>query len=237
MTAQSRVRCYIAIGSNQGERLALCEAAVVALSALPGITLSRRSTWYETEPVVNSAARQAGEQPSWFINGVVELRTTLTPRQLLDECLRIEAQLGRRRLIRSHNALAHSGGDAQLPPVHSSAGARAAECNSPQSSALGPAMPPHPEPSPYGDKPPFSRPIDLDLLLYGDAVINEPGLTLPHPRLEHRRFVLVPLGEIASDIVHPVLGATIADLLSRLTDSHAVRRLEPVSAAPDRPLT
>ena len=187
MTAQSRVCCYIAIGSNQGERLALCEAAVAALSALPGITLSRRSTWYETEPVVDSAARQAGEQPSWFINGVVELTTMLTPHRLLDACLQIERQLGRRRMA--------------------------------------------------GSVAPLSRPIDLDLLLYGDAVINEPGLTIPHPRLEHRRFVLVPLGEIAPDVIHPVLGATIADLLSRLTDSHAVRRLEPVSAAPDRPLT
>ncbi|HUJ79287.1 MAG TPA: 2-amino-4-hydroxy-6-hydroxymethyldihydropteridine diphosphokinase [Nitrospiria bacterium] len=219
MTELSRIRCYIAIGSNQGERLSLCEAAVAALAALPQSVLGRRSSWYETEPVVDSAAHQAGEKPSWFINGVVELTTTLTPRQLLDECLRIERRFGRSR-SRSHNTLARSGGDAQLPPVHSSAGARA-------ESSKRPPMPPHLEPSPYVDTPPLSRPIDLDLLLYGDAVINEPGLTVPHPRLEHRRFVLEPLGEIASDTVHPVLGATIAELLGRLTDSHAIRRLEP----------
>jgi 2-amino-4-hydroxy-6-hydroxymethyldihydropteridine diphosphokinase len=57
------------------------------------------------------------------------------------------------------------------------------------------------------------RTIDLDLLLYGDEVIDEPGLTLPHPRLAQRRFVLEPLHELAPDLVLPD-GRSIKDLLA-----------------------
>lgn len=56
------------------------------------------------------------------------------------------------------------------------------------------------------------RVIDLDLLLYGDEVIDEPGLTLPHPRMCDRAFVLTPLAEIAPDAVHPISGLTISAL-------------------------
>lgn len=61
-----------------------------------------------------------------------------------------------------------------------------------------------------------SREIDLDLLLYGDRLVEETGLRVPHPLLEGRAFALVPLTEIAPDTVHPVSGLTVRELRDRL---------------------
>lgn len=60
------------------------------------------------------------------------------------------------------------------------------------------------------------RPLDVDLLLYGDLQTSTPELTLPHPRLRERRFVLEPLAEIAPDLRVPPDGATVRELLARL---------------------
>ena len=60
------------------------------------------------------------------------------------------------------------------------------------------------------------RTIDLDLVLHGDAVIEEQGLSVPHPRMGDRAFVLVPLAEIAPDAVNPRTGATVASMLTAL---------------------
>jgi 2-amino-4-hydroxy-6-hydroxymethyldihydropteridine diphosphokinase len=69
------------------------------------------------------------------------------------------------------------------------------------------------------------RTIDLDLLLFGDQVIDEPELTVPHPELAQRAFVLVPLVELEPTLAHPVLGDTMVALLARLKARPAVKRL------------
>ena len=68
------------------------------------------------------------------------------------------------------------------------------------------------------------RTLDLDLLFYGDEILAEPDLELPHPRLANRPFVLEPLCDLAPDFVHPVLRVTVENLARRVRDPVAVRR-------------
>jgi len=69
-----------------------------------------------------------------------------------------------------------------------------------------------------------SRLIDIDILFFNDAIIEEPHLVIPHPRLQNRRFALAPMDEIAPDFIHPVLRRSIADLLAICPDPLEVKQ-------------
>jgi 2-amino-4-hydroxy-6-hydroxymethyldihydropteridine diphosphokinase len=146
----------IALGSNLGDRRDNLERALAELAGA-GIQLGRRSPFYETAAM----GGPAGQPP--YLNGVVEVWTTLPADDLLAVLLAIEERLGRVRTVRD-----------------------------------GP------------------RTLDLDLLLYGDLVRDDPHLTLPHPRLHERLFVLEPLAQIAPGAVHPRLGKTVSQLRGEL---------------------
>jgi 2-amino-4-hydroxy-6-hydroxymethyldihydropteridine diphosphokinase len=67
------------------------------------------------------------------------------------------------------------------------------------------------------------RKIDIDILFYGNLILNTPGLTIPHPNLHERAFVLVPLADLAAEFAHPVLGRTVGQMLAEV-DTTGVNR-------------
>jgi 2-amino-4-hydroxy-6-hydroxymethyldihydropteridine diphosphokinase len=157
--------CYIGIGSNLGDPLQNCEDAMLNLSRINEIQLTGESSFYNAEPV-------GIENQDWFVNAVVEIKTTLAARDLLHVLQSIEIAMGRKRETKG-----------------------------------GPRI------------------IDLDLLFYGHNVIDEEGLTVPHPEVHKRRFVLEPLGEIASYFIHPAFGVSVRGLKDRLSDKKVVQIL------------
>ena len=134
---------YVGLGANLGDRAGALARSLELLAGTGGVRLLAVSSCYETEPVGYL------RQPD-FLNLVAKVETNLSPRQLLNAMLAVEADLGRQRGLR-----------------------------------WGP------------------RTIDLDLLLYGDVTLNEPGLVIPHPRMAESAFVLVPLLELWPDAVLP----------------------------------
>jgi 2-amino-4-hydroxy-6-hydroxymethyldihydropteridine diphosphokinase len=154
---QAQFSAFIALGSNQDDRREYLDRAVQALREHSRIKVMQVSKYHETSPVGGPPG-----QPE-FLNAAAELRTDLSPRELLMVLLGIERDLGRVRRVR-HGA----------------------------------------------------RTIDLDLILYEDQVIREPGVTVPHPAMHERLFVLKPLAEIAPHAIHPLLDASVSDLLKNL---------------------
>jgi len=161
---------FIGFGGNLGDRVAACEGALGRLAASDGVRLVERSDLFRSDPV------GIVDQP-WFVNGVAEVETTLSPIDLLNRLIEIEAEMGRVRLVKN-----------------------------------GPRI------------------IDLDLLLYGDTRLEETTLTLPHPRMLQRHFVLVPLLQLLPHGRHPVSGEPFASALARLTGDGGVRPFIPAAA-------
>ncbi len=73
------------------------------------------------------------------------------------------------------------------------------------------------------------REIDIDILLFGNEVVDIEKITVPHPRMHQRRFVLEPAAEIAGSLIHPAFGLTINELLAQCSDESAVKAMEQVS--------
>lgn len=165
-STSGRIVACIGLGSNLGDRAGHLRAGVDALSALPHTELIAASDPIQTDPV--------GPVPQGpYLNAAAMVRTSLSPRVLLNVLLAIERTRGRDRS---------------------------------REQRWGP------------------RPLDLDLLLYGNAVVDEPGLTIPHPRLHERAFVLVPLAQIASGLVVPTLGRTVRELLDSVEERAGTAR-------------
>jgi 2-amino-4-hydroxy-6-hydroxymethyldihydropteridine diphosphokinase len=162
------VTAYLGVGSNLGNRLAFLRGGRDSLISHFEITLRRVSGVYETEAVGGPA-----DNPP-FLNAILEIETSLSPRELLAACLAVEDEFGRSRPM-------------EWAP----------------------------------------RTLDIDLLLYGDAVVAEDDLQIPHPRLHERAFVLAPLREIAPDLMHPVLHRTMAELADDLAAHADVVLLRP----------
>lgn len=137
---------YIALGANLNEPASQIRKAMLALASLPYTGVIKKSSLYRTAPI------GVTNHPD-YINAVVEIKTSLTPADLLDALLALEANFGRTR----------KGG---VSP----------------------------------------RTLDLDVLLYAQEQINTDTLTVPHPRMHLRAFVLQPLLEIAPDCQIPGLG-------------------------------
>jgi 2-amino-4-hydroxy-6-hydroxymethyldihydropteridine diphosphokinase len=155
---------YILLGSNLGDSKKYLADAISKIETKLG-TVQKKSSLYQT------ASWGKHDQPD-FINQVIELKTMLSPADLLKGVLEIEIDLGRERTEK------------------------------------------------WG-----SRTIDIDILLFEDQIIDEPDLNIPHPFLPFRRFSLMPLSEIAPDLIHPQLGKRIQDLLIELSDDLFVKKL------------
>ena len=152
---------YLLIGGNLGDRWQNLEWARSLVAERCG-TILQMSSVYET------AAWGRQDQPD-FLNQVLLIGTTLSPRDLLDSLLGIEQDMGRFR-------------NSKYDP----------------------------------------RLMDIDILMYEDEVIDEPGLHIPHPRMASRRFVMAPLSEIAGSRIHPVSGKSISEMLTECQDRLSV---------------
>ena len=151
-----------------GDRVGFIQQATSLLAGDEKIKLVSTSSFYETEP-------WKIKTDNWFVNAVVVISTTYYPEELLNLCLRIESQLGRKRDIESG----------------------------------------------YND-----RTIDIDILFYDNKIIDEHGngieLTIPHPLVHKRAFMLVPLLEVAPSYIHPILNKSISDIYDDIDDPEAV---------------
>ena len=166
---------YLGLGSNLGDREATILKAYEEIERLIGV-IRRRSAFYYSEPWGFESAHA-------FVNTVVMVETSLTPRQLLRRTQQIERLLGKTKAHATEKprSLVLSS-EKPRSLVFSSEKTRSLVFSSKDSSSRLPI---------YHD-----RPIDIDLLLYDDLTIDQPDLKIPHPLMQERPFVMQPLNEV-----------------------------------------
>ena len=162
---------YLGLGSNLGDREANITCAIELIRKRVGLVI-RQSSLIETEP-------WGFESENKFLNGVILVNTSLTPRQLLNTVKNIEWDMGRRPLGKS-TAYSPKSTVYSLKSIIYSLKSIVYSLQSYLKSKRR-----------YSD-----RPIDIDILLYDDLVVDEPDLKIPHPLMEQRDFVMTPLNEI-----------------------------------------
>lgn len=150
--------CYLALGSNLGDKKAYLDAAIEGMKQNPAIRIKAVSSYYVTPPygVVDQDD---------FLNACVKIETTLSPHCLLGVCRELEAAAHRVRTRR------------------------------------------------WGE-----RTLDVDILTYGQAVIRQSELWIPHREMHKRAFVLEPLSEIGEEWIHPVIGKSVFEMREALRE-------------------
>ncbi len=147
----------LSIGSNKFNMKKNLRTAIKYMRLNRSVMVMRGSRFYRTKPVGGPGGQRN------YLNGAVLVRTSLTPREVLDMVQEIEEEMGR---VRTEH--------------------------------WGPRI------------------IDVDILLYGEHIVREDDLEIPHPRMHKRRFVLQPAREIAPKMMHPIKRVTIAQLYKRV---------------------
>ena len=165
---------YIALGSNQGNRLELLQFAIDKIHLNVG-EIQQISKVYETPAW--------GFEGSAFLNACAIVRSRFAPKKLLKKILDIETELGRSR-----------------------------------SSSKG-----------YQN-----RTIDLDILMVEDEIVDSESLKLPHPQMQNRKFVLLPLSDLAAEVIHPILKRSISQLLTETKDTDVIEQISATLKNPSK---
>ena len=156
--------CFIAMGSNMGDRFKHIQTALGMIKSDPECHVIRKTTDYRSMPMYNI-------ELDYFYNSVACIETSYSPLNLLSTLKKIEVKLGRKISEKRYSA----------------------------------------------------RPIDLDILTYGKHVIESEELTIPHPYIKERKFVLKPWSDIASDYMLPNTDMNITELLHNTPDTSELR--------------
>ncbi len=161
---QTKIRqltSFLGLGSNLGNRKKNLDSAISHLKSKAG-SIVKASEVYESEP-------WGLKNQNFYLNQVIELKTSMSPKNLLKCCKSIENKMGRSRSIK------------------------------------------------WGE-----RNIDIDILYFSEIILNEDNLTIPHPLIQERKFVLVPLNELSKNFIHPIFKKTNHEILKNSKDNSKI---------------